>query len=335
MRNILIVDNDPFTLHIFSGLLKNQSHFIQVFPAGDIPSALEVLARKTIHILITGMHIPETDAFKLALLVSDDPGICTILVTDNASDGLCSKIKAMPSVIHFDQILDLSMLTKRIFTELQIDYGGQFRGLSLSFLLQVVELEGRSCTLLITAKSKSGILYLVNGKLVAASVGKLTGKPAALEILNWQNVRIDIDYKPRELETEIDTPLMTLLLESGRVMDETLNQRHNLRRHTRYDCLVGVEYRIDEACYQCYMRDLSEGGAYIETEQTVGMGQEMVLTLYSPMLERSCEIGGKVVRKDAGGVGVHFQSIIPEQKQVINSLIESCCSPIASPTGHA
>jgi len=251
MRNILIVDYDPFTLHIFSGLLKNHSNFIQVFPAGDIPSAVELLDKHTIHILITGMHIPETDAFKLALLVSDDPGICTILITDHATDEIRSKIKAMSSVIHFDQILDLSMLTKRIFTELQIDYGGQFRGLSLSFLLQVIELEGRSCTLLVTAKSKSGFLYLVEGKPVAARVGKLTGKPAALEILNWQNVRIDVDYKPREVESEIDTPLITLLLESGRVMDETLSQRLNLRRHTRYDCLVGVEYRIEDARYQC------------------------------------------------------------------------------------
>ena len=335
MRNILILDSDPFTLHIFSGLLKNHSHFIQVFPAGDIPSALEILDKRTIHILITGMHIPETDAFKLALLVSDDPRICTILITDNATDGLRNKIKALPSVIHFDQILDLSMLTKRIFTELQIDYGGQFRGLSLSFLLQVIELERRSCTLLITAKSKSGTLYLMDGKLVAARVKKLSGRPAALEILNWQNVRIDIDYKPRELETEINMPLMTLLLESGRVMDETLSQRDNLRQHTRYDCLVGVEYRIGDARYQCYMRDLSEGGAYIETEQPVEMGQELVLTLYSPMLERSCDIGGKVVRKDTGGIGVRFQPIIPEQKQVINSLIESCCSPITSSSRHS
>ena len=198
----------------------------------------------------------------------------------------------------------------------------------------IIALERRSCTLLITAKSKSGTLYLLDGKPVAARVGKLTGKPAALEILIWQNVRIDIDYKHREVETEIDTPLITLLLESGRVMDETLSQRLNLRRHTRHDCLVGAEYGIDDVRYQCYMRDLSEGGAYIETEQPVGMGQELVLTLYSPMLERSCDIGGKVVRKDTGGIGVHFQPVLPEQKKVINSLIESCCSPIASPSGQ-
>ena len=332
MRTILIVDHDPFTLHIFAGLLKSHSHFIRVFPAIDIPDALELLDKEEIHILITGMHVPETDAFKLALLVADDPGIRSIIITNGASAGLCSKIKAMPSVIHFDHILDIKTLTRRIFTELQIDYGGQIRGLTLSFLLQVLELEGRSCTLLITAKSKAGSLFLVDGKPVAARVGKLTGKPAALLILNWQNVLIDIDYTPVDVEREIDTQLMNLLLESGQFRDETLSQRRNLRQFNRYDCLVAVEFRIDEENYQCYLRDLSQGGAYIETEQPVKMGQQLLLSLYSPMLQRSCIIAGQAVRKEAQGVGVRFEALASGQKQVINSLIESCCSPIAAPS---
>ena len=292
MKNILIVELDPFTLHIFSGLLKSHSNFFRVFSAAGIPEALDILDNEEIHILITGMHVPEVDAFKLALLVSDDPGIRSVIITNNASPELCSKIQEMPSVIHFDQILDISTLSKRLFTELQIDYGGQIRGLTLSILLQVLELEGRSCTLLVTAKSKSGTLYLVDGRPVAARVGKLKGKPAALLILNWQNVLIDIDYKPIEIQKEIDTQLMNLLLESGQFRDEALIQRRNLRRHNRYDCLVAVEFRVDDMNYQCYMRDLSAGGAYIETEQPVMMGQELMLSLYSPMLERSSIVSG-------------------------------------------
>ena len=333
MRNILIVDLDSITLHLFSGLLKSHSNYLRVFSASSIPEALDVLDKEEIHILITGMHVPEMDAFKLALLVSDDPGIRSIIITDGASAELRRKTQEMPSVIHFDQILDIGTLTKRIFTELQIDYGGQIRGLNLSFLLQVLELEGRSCTLLITAKSKSGTLYLIDGKPVAARVGKLKGKPAALLILNWQNVLIDIDYSPREVEREIDTQLMNLLLESGQFRDEALSQRRNLRQHSRYDCLVAVEFRTNGVNYQCYMRDLSEGGAYIETEQPLMMGQQLLLSLYSPLLERSCIVSGLVVRKEAKGAGIRFEALSPHQKQVINSLIESCCTPIAPPPG--
>lgn len=332
MKNILVVDNDPITLHILAGMLKSHSNFLNILAAQCIQTAVETLDQKKIHVLITGMHISESDAFKLCLLLSNNSETRVIIITDNASPAFCEKTKNMASVIHFNQSLDISLLTKRIFTELQVDYGGQIRGLSLSSLLQVLELEGRSCTLLVTAKSNTGTIYLTNGKPTAAKTGDLTGISAVLHILNWQNVLIDIDYKPKEIDLEITKPLMTLLLESGKVMDEELSQRQNLRQHSRYDCLVGVEYRIDDVNYHCYMRDLSEGGAYLETDQPVQLDQRLVLTLFSPMLEQSCAIKGIVVRRDKKGLGVRFEDLILDQKQVIRSLIESCCVPIPKPS---
>lgn len=327
MNNVLVVDNDSITLHILAGMLKNHSNLLNIYSAQNIQTALEILNQYKIHILLTGMHISESDVFKLCLLLSDtDTRI--VIVTDNASPEFCKKIENLKTVIHFNQGLDISLLTKRIFTELQIDYGGQIRGLTLSTLLQVLELERRSCTLLVTAKSNRGTIYLTDGKLTAAKAGNLTGITAALHILNWQNVLIDIDYKPKEFDLEITKPLMTLLLESGKVMDEELSQRRNLRQHTRYNCLVGVEYRLHDVNYHCYMRDLSEGGAYLETDQPVEVTQQISLFLFSPMLEKSCTIEGTVVRRDKHGVGVRFEDLILNQKQVIRSLIESCCVPI-------
>jgi Tfp pilus assembly protein PilZ len=80
------------------------------------------------------------------------------------------------------------------------------------------------------------------------------------------------------------------------------------------------------------MRDLSEGGAYLETDQPVEVGQRIVLSLYSPMLEHSCEIVGKAVRRDKKGIGVRFEELALKQKQVTRSLIESCCVPISKPS---
>jgi hypothetical protein len=265
-------------------------------------------------------------------LATNDPETRVIILTNNATSSFCSKTKQMNSVTHFDHVLDISMLAKRIFTELQIDFGGQIRGIALAFLLQALELEGRSCTLLVTAKAKTGMIYLTDGKPTAAKMGRLTGKPAAIQILNWQNVLIDIDYKPREMPLEIDESLMNLLLESGQILDEKLSQRHNIRQHNRYDCLVGVQYRIHDVVYQCYLRDLSEGGAYLETEQSVEIGQWLTVSLYSPMLERTSEIHGRVVRLEKKGIGIRFEELVPEQKQVIHALIESCCTPIANPS---
>jgi CheY-like chemotaxis protein/Tfp pilus assembly protein PilZ len=333
MKNILVVDNDPIMLHTFVGLLKSHSSFLRVLSAANVQTTLEILAGEDIHVLITGMHMSEMEAFELlSLLGADYPKTRVIFMTNNASSMLRAKIKQMASVIHFDQALDISMLTKRIFTELQIDYGGQIRGLTLSSFLQMLELEGRSCTLQVTAKGKTGSIYILDGKPAAAKMGLLTGKPAALHILTWENVLIDIDYAQREKPREINTSLMNMLLESGRMVDEKQSQRPNQRKHSRYDCLVGVDYDISDWTYQCYMRDISEGGAYIETEQPIKVGQRLTMSLTSPVLERTCAINGTVVRRDPKGIGVRFENLTLQQKQVIRCLTETRCSPISGPS---
>ncbi|MFO7644613.1 MAG: PilZ domain-containing protein [Desulfosarcina sp.] len=333
MNTVLVVDNDPIMLHTMVGLLKSQGALLQILSAANIPTALEILASQAVQILITGMHMPEVDAFELlSWLATQHPKTRVIIMTNNASAMLRTKIRQMKSVVHFDQALDISMLAKRIFTELQIDYGGQIRGITLSSFLQMLDLEGRSCTLQISAKGKTGVIHIAGGKPIAARIGLLAGKPAALHILTWGNVLIDIDYAPREVPREISTSLMNLLLESGRMLDEKQSQRPNLRKHSRYDCLVGVDYDISDWTYQCYMRDISEGGAYIETEQPVQVGQRLIMTLSSPVLERSCPINGTVVRRDPMGIGVRFEALTLQQKQVIQSLMESLCNPISGPT---
>lgn len=335
MKNILIVDNDPIMLHAFVGILKSQSSFLEILSAANIKTAMEVLATQDIHVLITGMHMTEMDAFELlSKLGAKYPETRVIVLTNNASAMFRAKIKQMDSVIHFDQALDISMLTKRIFTELQIDYGGQIRGITLSSFLQMIELEGRSCTLHITAKGKVGTIYLVKGKPVAAKMGLLEGKSAALHILTWENVLIDIDYAPCKINREFNTQLMNLLLESGRIVDEKQSQRPNQRQFDRYDCLVGVDYDISDWTYQCNMRDISEGGAYIETEQPLKVGQRLIISLSSPVLESTCTINGTVVRRDPKGIGVRFEDLTLQQKQVIRSLTETRCSPISNPTAE-
>ena len=321
MKNILIVDHEEILLQAFVGLLKSQGGFLNVLSAKSGKAALEIISQRRIHIVITGLYMSEIDGFELVTLVAKQhPDIRVIVMTNNASPMLRAKIKQIPTAVHFDQTTDISLLTKRIFTELHIDYGGQVRGLSLPSFLQMIELEERNCTLQISTKGDIGRMNIVKGELVAAKVGPWSGESAALLILAWENVLIDIDYSFKEVKREITKPLMALLLESRRLVDERQSGRTNLRKHDRFECLVAVDYDISDWTYQCFLRDISMGGAYIETEQSVKDGQKIILTLSSPELERSCAITGKVVRRDKKGIGVRFEEISLQQKKVIQAL---------------
>jgi CheY-like chemotaxis protein/Tfp pilus assembly protein PilZ len=321
MKNILIVDSDPIMVNTLEGLLNSQGGFISAQSVKNGKLALETIAEDKIHLVITGPSMSETDSFGLvAQLSQHHPDIRIIVMTAGASPMFRTKMKKMHSAVHFEQSMDVGLLTKRIFTELSIDYGGQVRGIGLSSFLQMMELERRSCSLQISAKGKLGYLFISHGDLVDANVGLLFGKRAALEILTWQNVSIDIDYFAREFEKAITTPLMGLLLESGRIADEKLSQRPDQRRHDRFECLVAVDYDINDWTYQCYLRDLSLGGAYIETAQPLEIGKKIILSLSSPELAEGCAINAVVVRKDKKGIGVTFKKISLRQKQVIETL---------------
>jgi hypothetical protein len=156
---------------------------------------------------------------------------------------------------------------------------------------------------------------------VGAAVDHLKGRQAALEILAWESVQIDIDYTPWENPREIEGPLMSLFLESRRIADEKVSSRPNQRVHDRFDCLVAVDYDINDWTYQSLLHDISLGGAYVETTKPMTEGQRIILTLSTHRPKGTCSVRGVVVRTDARGVGIQFDDLTLKQRQVIEGII--------------
>lgn len=328
MKHILIVDIDPVMLDTFAGLIKSQSGFLSVFSADSVKAAVALLAAKPIDLVITGLHLPEIGGLELMLQVSRNfPGVPIIFLANRLSPMLRAKIKQIPKAVHFDQPLDASLLGKRIFTELGIDYGGQMRGVSLQAFLQMLELEERSCTLLVRAKGKNGYLYMVKGEPVSATCNDLAGDPAALEILTWDHVIVDIDFSPPETQSDITKSLMRLIMESGHLIDHNNGDRTNQRRHDRYECQVALDFDIRDWTYHCCLRDISHGGAYVETEQNIDLGQKIMLTLASPNGYGKCVVNGTVARRDEKGLAIAFEQLSLHQRNIIEALISHRGAP--------
>lgn len=321
MKNILIVDSDSIALDLIAGLLKCQGNFFNVLSTGSNREALEIIASKAIDMVVTGLHLSEISNFELlAKIECFHPQIRMIIMTASASMMLRAKAKQCKGVILFDQALDIALLVQRIFSELNIDYGGRVRGVSLPSFLQMMELEDHSCSLNIAAKGRTGWLYLRKGKPIAAEFGKLNGRQAAVQILTWKNVTIDIDYKTPDCLCEITKPLMSLIMESGRLIDEEQRLRPELRQHERFDCHVAVDYDLSEWTYRCCLMDISIGGAYILTEQPIEAGQKIIISLPSTNNQRSDSFNGLVIRRDGKGIGVRFDKLNLKQKAMIETM---------------
>lgn len=335
MNNVLVVDSNRTTLHSLTSLLQSQGGFLNVLSATHGTQALTVMRKMPIRVVITAIGIPEVDGFELvARLAREYPATKVIVMTSEDKPLLKARIKQFPSAVYLDQTHDLSMLTKRVFTELQIDYGGQVRGINLSSFLQMIALECRSCTLKVSSKDQFGFLWLEQGELIAARNADIYGKEAALKILTWRNVFIDIDYAPRRMKREIFMPLMMLILESGQLDDELRSRNINHRKHKRYELLVALDFDIEQMTRHCALRDISLSGAYIETDHDISIGESITLSLSSPVLKSSCSIDATVIRRDRSGIGIHFNLSGPHQSKLIQAMIDGSLALATPQTSH-
>ncbi|WP_163336968.1 PilZ domain-containing protein [Desulfopila sp. IMCC35008] len=326
INNVLLADSNRITVETVHGLLTGQTSLLKIHKAYDQHQAMQLLKSKAIKLVITSIHGPKFEGFDfITRLCSDFPEVRTIVLVSETGTTLRSKFRYFSSTtVFFDQYRDMSMLCQRVLSELHIDYGGRIYDINLPSFLQMLAFDQRSCTLFISAKNGVGILRMQEGELVAARTNNLIATDAALTILRWPNVTVEIDYGTAQVEPQITSSLMSLIMDSSRIDDEENHNRTlNKRNHNRHNLKVTLDYEISNSNRQCFLHDISLGGAYIETDHQIEEGQQITITLTSPTLKSRCTIDALVVRKSTRGIGVQFLLANIGQRKLIQSLINS------------
>jgi len=324
MKTVMIIDNDPIMVEIVASLLRDHGVFFRIIKVESSAKAWKLINKVAVDLVIVGLRVPEEDSMGLMEKLKESyPKIIRVVITDVLSPTLKTKIDQLGVSAYLEEPINMEALTELLLAELKIAYGGRIRGISLSSFTQMLELEGNSCVLRIRESRKTGELFFSEGELIAANLGELRGKKAAIEILGWSKILIDVDFEPFEKEREINIPLMSLLLESHKAEDERQVKKAEMRQYPRYDCHIKVEFDISDWSYEGIITDISLGGVYIETHHPVTVGSEIILALTSLDDWRHCTIKGTVVRRDAKGVGLVFQSLSLYQQQVVQSYLNS------------
>jgi hypothetical protein len=96
-------------------------------------------------------------------------------------------------------------------------------GLSVGSFLQVIAMERQTCIMEVYLNADHwGHFCFVQGELYDAVCGELEGEKAAMEMIAWENVRLNIKQilNTSDVARKIDKNLMLLLMESSRLRDE-------------------------------------------------------------------------------------------------------------------
>ncbi len=137
-------------------------------------------------------------------------------------------------------------------------------GFSLENILQIFSLERKSQTLQVTKEEQVGLLDIDQGELVHAQLKQLAGMDAAMEILAWDDVLIEV-LPLRIVEPSISSSLINILLEVSKLKDE----RKSAREESGEDLLQSA---IEKAERQQYKQAHEELTAFLKKRKDSVLG---------------------------------------------------------------
>jgi CheY-like chemotaxis protein len=222
MKNVLIVDDEkPFLISLTDGLAAYGKDFT-VLSALNGREAVKILDSTEVDLVVTDLRMPKMDGFELLAHMSGSySDIPVIVMTAYVTPEIEERLRDMGDFQYLEKPLELNVLADKIFDSLEAGSSPDLiHGISLAAFLQLLEMENKTCTLTVKSRGNEGHLYFVKGELMQADTGKVKGEEAALDIVTWDNVAMEIQYTCNVKKKSIGLPLAEILLEGFRIKDE-------------------------------------------------------------------------------------------------------------------
>ena len=74
-------------------------------------------------------------------------------------------------------------------------------------------------------------------------------------------------------------------------------------------CLIPTNCTIKNRTFDGLILDLNQYGAYVDTNESCPIGQEIYLFFYNPFSYKNMNLGGKIIWSSTHGIGVNFNDL--------------------------
>lgn len=210
--NLLFVDPDDLLVEMIeSGLALSRPRW-GVIATRHPAEALEVLARHLdLDAIITEVVFDRSPVVGRRFVdeVGDRwPDIPIFAMTSLDSDAT----RGLDTAEYIAKPPDMDFLVSRIDRAIRRQRESQVRGISLTTFLQILELDQKTCTVVVSHRGRVGEVYFQDGKLVQARLDGLEGKEALFGMLSMHEHSLRVIDKC-DADREIRASLSSLLME--------------------------------------------------------------------------------------------------------------------------
>lgn len=93
------------------------------------------------------------------------------------------------------------------------------------------------------------------------------------------------------------------------------------RETPRKSCTIAVDYSTGGGRYSSLIRDISTAGVFIETDESLAVGQKLTLNFSFPETRETVELTGEIVWRSPRGIGVKFFETPFDQERKIRKFM--------------
>ena len=222
-RTVLIVDDDPGTLRVLSSGIGTTLDLFDVVTASDGREAIDVLERRSVDAIVTDLAMPVLDGFALIAHVTNLKRTLPVIVLSGlAASDIDERLARFGGLRVLHKPASYQDVAEVLIQTLERVDLGQVEGIPLSGVLQLVESERRSCTVVVGSGRRKGRLYFQSGRLINAFSEDFgaDGEAAAYDILGWGDTTIAFEPLPDDTRKEIYTPMQLMLIEVAVTQDQ-------------------------------------------------------------------------------------------------------------------
>jgi CheY-like chemotaxis protein len=192
---VLLVDDNVELRSLLLSRLDDLGY--DIVDAGDGVDALAQLARRHHDVLITDVIMPRLDGIGLVERVRANPATAQLpVIVMSGWFGGADESEPLP--IAADAFIRKPIRTAELtelLARLVARPGGethQERGILVSTSMQVLQVLEHTGIAQVRSPSGEGIVRVIEGELIAATAGELSGEAAAREILSWSQAEITL-----------------------------------------------------------------------------------------------------------------------------------------------
>jgi CheY-like chemotaxis protein len=198
-KTVLIVDDDQGTLHVLKNGIGTILDMFDVLTASNGREAIEHMEDRHVDALVTDLAMPVMDGFALIAYVTNlKRALPLVVLSGLASSDIGERLAPYGGLHVLSKPASYQDVAEALLQAMEHVALGHVEGIPLAGVLQLVESERRSCTVVVTSGRRKGRLSFQSGRLIDAFSEDFgaDGEAAAYDILGWDDTSIAFEHLP-------------------------------------------------------------------------------------------------------------------------------------------